>query len=147
MPSGQDEVWTFTYVLEYGPATRGPSPASSVITRRPCTATPHGTAEDVVSLNFLAAWRLREKLLPDAELSDDTGDGLRPWLFGIATNALRNTSGPPFGMGGTRPAAGTAHGPPDGARLRRRTSPYASTALLPCEPVATAAVHMLQVEP
>lgn len=91
MPSGQDEVWTFTYVLEYGPATRGPSPASSMITRRPRTATPHGTAEDVVSLNFLAAWRLREKLLPDAELSDDTGDGLRPWLFGIATNALRNT--------------------------------------------------------
>jgi RNA polymerase sigma-70 factor (ECF subfamily) len=50
-----------------------------------------GTAEDVVSLTFLEAWRLREKMLPDAEFSDDTGDGLRPWLFGIATNVLRNT--------------------------------------------------------
>jgi RNA polymerase sigma-70 factor (ECF subfamily) len=49
------------------------------------------TAEDVVSLTFLEAWRLRGKLLPDAEFSDDTGDGLRPWLFGIATNVLRNT--------------------------------------------------------
>jgi DNA-directed RNA polymerase specialized sigma24 family protein len=48
------------------------------------------TAEDVVSLTFLEAWRLRTKLLPDAEFSDGTGDGLRPWLFGIATNLLRN---------------------------------------------------------
>ncbi|NUS87642.1 MAG: RNA polymerase sigma factor, partial [Streptomyces sp.] len=48
------------------------------------------TAEDVVSLTFLEAWRLRE-LLPDAEVSDDAGDGLRAWLFGIATNVLRNT--------------------------------------------------------
>ncbi|MER6160060.1 RNA polymerase sigma factor [Streptomyces sp. NPDC001868] len=54
------------------------------------------TAEDVVSLTFLEAWRLRERLLPDAEVPDagvaDTGDGgLRAWLFGIATNVLRNT--------------------------------------------------------
>ncbi|MEV6385926.1 RNA polymerase sigma factor [Streptomyces sp. NPDC051773] len=83
------------------------------------------TAEDVVSLTFLEAWRLREKLLSDAELEGggghgggghgggghgdrggggrgdggggDRGDGggddgsLRAWLFGIATNVLRNT--------------------------------------------------------
>ncbi|WP_328774147.1 RNA polymerase sigma factor [Streptomyces sp. NBC_00286] len=58
-----------------------------------------GAAEDVVSLTFLEAWRLRERLrpdapapeqgLPDGELSE--GDGLRPWLYGIATNVLRNT--------------------------------------------------------
>ncbi|MFE7841861.1 RNA polymerase sigma factor [Streptomyces sp. NPDC057474] len=75
------------------------------------------TAEDVVSLTFLEAWRLREKLLSDAELAETAkgsgadgshdgdggpgdggpGDGgpgdssLRAWLFGIATNVLRNT--------------------------------------------------------
>ncbi|MFF8004341.1 sigma factor [Streptomyces sp. NPDC007917] len=48
------------------------------------------TAEDVVSLTFLEAWRLRERLLPDAEVSGDAGDGLRAWLFGIAANVLRN---------------------------------------------------------
>ncbi|MBP2702822.1 RNA polymerase sigma factor [Microbispora sp. RL4-1S] len=42
-------------------------------------------AEDVVSLTFLEAWRLRGRLDPE-------GDGLAPWLFGIATNVLRNTS-------------------------------------------------------
>lgn len=40
-------------------------------------------AEDVVSLTFLEAWRLRGKLR-----ADETG--LRPWLFGVATNVLRN---------------------------------------------------------
>ncbi|GAB2976703.1 hypothetical protein GCM10023080_046800 [Streptomyces pseudoechinosporeus] len=59
-----------------------------------------GAAEDVVSLTFLEAWRLREKLrpeapeegAPDAELPEvPQGDGLRPWLYGIATNVLRNT--------------------------------------------------------
>lgn len=55
-------------------------------------------AEDVVSLTFLEAWRLRGRLLPDSgypRQEDDAGgeadDGLRPWLFGIATNVLRNT--------------------------------------------------------
>jgi RNA polymerase sigma-70 factor (ECF subfamily) len=43
------------------------------------------TAEDVVSMTFLEAWRLRHRLLPD-------GDSLRPWLLGIATNVLRNTT-------------------------------------------------------
>jgi RNA polymerase sigma-70 factor (ECF subfamily) len=43
------------------------------------------TAEDVVSLTFLEAWRVREKLHAD-------GDSLRPWLLGIATNVLRNTA-------------------------------------------------------
>ncbi|MFF3378621.1 RNA polymerase sigma factor [Streptomyces sp. NPDC002680] len=55
-----------------------------------------GTAEDVVSLTFLEAWRLREKLRPEAAPPDEgadvpEGDGLRPWLYGIATNVLRNT--------------------------------------------------------
>ncbi|MFI6244799.1 RNA polymerase sigma factor [Streptomyces sp. NPDC051016] len=62
------------------------------------------TAEDVVSLTFLEAWRLREKLRPEAAPPDEDtgtpededtgtpgGDGLRPWLYGIATNVLRNT--------------------------------------------------------
>ncbi|ULR52666.1 RNA polymerase sigma factor [Streptomyces deccanensis] len=42
------------------------------------------TAEDVVSLTFLEAWRLRGRL--DAE-----GGSPRPWLLGIATNVTRNT--------------------------------------------------------
>ncbi|WLW53050.1 RNA polymerase sigma factor [Streptomyces sp. YU58] len=42
------------------------------------------TAEDVVSLTFLDAWRLREKV-------DEEGGSLRPWLLGIATNVTRNT--------------------------------------------------------
>jgi RNA polymerase sigma-70 factor (ECF subfamily) len=55
-----------------------------------------GAAEDVVSLTFLEAWRLREKLRPDAaafegESGIPEGEGLRPWLYGIATNVLRNT--------------------------------------------------------
>ncbi|MDX3752651.1 RNA polymerase sigma factor [Streptomyces sp. AK08-02] len=52
-----------------------------------------GLAEDVVSLTFLEAWRLREKLRPgDAALDVvEGGDGLRSWLFGISTNVLRNT--------------------------------------------------------
>jgi RNA polymerase sigma factor (sigma-70 family) len=40
------------------------------------------TAEDVVSLTFLEAWRLRDRLRPGSEL--------RPWLLGVATNVLRN---------------------------------------------------------
>jgi RNA polymerase sigma-70 factor, ECF subfamily len=40
-------------------------------------------AEDVVSLTFLEAWRLRERLR-------DEGDSPRPWLMGIAVNVLRN---------------------------------------------------------
>lgn len=45
------------------------------------------TAEDVVSLTFLEAWRLRARLR-----SGDDEEPLRPWLFGIATNVLRNTA-------------------------------------------------------
>jgi len=41
-------------------------------------------AEDVVSLTFLDAWRLRDKL-------DEEGGSLRPWLLGVATNVTRNT--------------------------------------------------------
>ncbi|MFF9427990.1 RNA polymerase sigma factor [Streptomyces sp. NPDC014746] len=41
-------------------------------------------AEEVVSLTFLEAWRLRERLL-------DHEAGPRPWLMGIAVNVLRNT--------------------------------------------------------
>ncbi|GII62944.1 siderophore-interacting protein [Sphaerisporangium krabiense] len=41
------------------------------------------TAEDVMALTFLEAWRLRLKI--DAE-----GGSLRPWVLGIATNVARN---------------------------------------------------------
>ncbi|WOX19901.1 RNA polymerase sigma factor [Streptomyces solicathayae] len=41
-------------------------------------------AEDVLSLTFLEAWRLRKSVDPD-------GGSLRPWLLGIATNVARNT--------------------------------------------------------
>ncbi|MGW4382699.1 RNA polymerase sigma factor [Kitasatospora sp. NPDC004531] len=41
-------------------------------------------AEDVVSLTFLEAWRLRTRVDPE-------GESLRPWLLGIATNVIRNT--------------------------------------------------------
>jgi RNA polymerase sigma factor (sigma-70 family) len=43
------------------------------------------TAEDVVSLTFLEAWRLRDRVDTAAE-----GASLRPWLVGIATNVTRN---------------------------------------------------------
>ncbi|MDT0268177.1 RNA polymerase sigma factor [Streptomyces sp. DSM 44915] len=42
-------------------------------------------AEDVVSLCFLEAWRLRDRLR-------DEGETPRPWLMGIAVNVLRNTA-------------------------------------------------------
>ncbi|MDN3028867.1 RNA polymerase sigma factor [Streptomyces sp. S.PB5] len=42
------------------------------------------TAEDVVSLTFLDAWRLRDRI-------DEEGGSPRPWLLGIATNVTRNT--------------------------------------------------------
>ncbi|MEU1177379.1 RNA polymerase sigma factor [Streptomyces sp. NPDC005820] len=42
------------------------------------------TAQDIVSLTFLEAWRLRGTL-------DEDGGSLRPWLLGIATNVTRNT--------------------------------------------------------
>jgi len=41
-------------------------------------------AEDVVSLTFLEAWRLRGQVDAEADGS------LRPWLLGIATNVARN---------------------------------------------------------
>ncbi|MFH7598066.1 RNA polymerase sigma factor [Streptomyces racemochromogenes] len=46
------------------------------------TADPAG-AEDIVSLTFLEAWRLRD--------SFDEVASHRAWLFGIATNVMRNT--------------------------------------------------------
>ncbi|MGP4110228.1 RNA polymerase sigma factor [Streptomyces sp. 4N509B] len=42
-------------------------------------------AEDVLSLTFLEAWRLRAKLR-------DEGETPRPWLMGIAVNVLRNVT-------------------------------------------------------
>lgn len=39
------------------------------------------TAEDLVSIVFLEAWRHRERLQPEKGL---------PWLLGIATNVIRN---------------------------------------------------------
>lgn len=44
-----------------------------------------GTAEDALSMVFLEAWRLRTK----AKLIDGT---LRPWLFSVAHNVIRNHS-------------------------------------------------------
>ena len=41
-------------------------------------------AEDAVAQTFLEAWRLRKRVHPE-------GDSLGPWLYGIATNVLRNT--------------------------------------------------------
>ena len=40
-------------------------------------------AEDVVSLTFLEAWRLRARI-------DPAGGSLQPWLLGIAVNVCRN---------------------------------------------------------
>jgi RNA polymerase sigma factor (sigma-70 family) len=40
-------------------------------------------AEDVVSLTFLEAWRLRARI-------DPAGESLQPWLLGIAVNVCRN---------------------------------------------------------
>jgi RNA polymerase sigma-70 factor (ECF subfamily) len=40
------------------------------------------TAEDMLSMVLLEAWRRRNKELPP--------DKIRPWLFGIATNVVRN---------------------------------------------------------
>jgi RNA polymerase sigma factor (sigma-70 family) len=40
-------------------------------------------AEEVVSLTFLEAWRLRGRVEPD-------GESLRPWLLGITVNVVRN---------------------------------------------------------
>jgi RNA polymerase sigma-70 factor (ECF subfamily) len=45
------------------------------------------TAEDVVSLTFLEAWRLRATIHPE-------GDSLLPWLHGIAVNVARNAVDP-----------------------------------------------------
>jgi RNA polymerase sigma-70 factor (ECF subfamily) len=42
-------------------------------------------AEEVVSLTFLEAWRLRGRVEPE-------GGPLRPWLLGIATNVASNTT-------------------------------------------------------
>ena len=39
------------------------------------------TAEDVLSLTFLEAWRTRERISPE-------GGSLRPWLLGVATNVV-----------------------------------------------------------
>lgn len=40
-------------------------------------------AEELVSLTFLEAWRLRDRI-------DPCGESLRPWLLGIAVNMSRN---------------------------------------------------------
>jgi RNA polymerase sigma-70 factor (ECF subfamily) len=43
------------------------------------------TAEEVVSLTFLEAWRRREAV-------HELGESLQPWLLGIATNTARNAA-------------------------------------------------------
>ncbi len=40
-------------------------------------------AEDLMAATFLEAWRKRDEVEP-------TGDSIRPWLLGVATNLLRN---------------------------------------------------------
>jgi RNA polymerase sigma factor (sigma-70 family) len=40
------------------------------------------TAEEVMAMTFLEAWRSRDKIAPD-------GGSLKPWLLGIATNLAR----------------------------------------------------------
>jgi RNA polymerase sigma factor (sigma-70 family) len=42
-------------------------------------------AEEAVSLTFLEAWRLRDRVEPE-------GGSLRPWVLGIALNVTRNLS-------------------------------------------------------
>lgn len=49
-------------------------------------------AEDVVSTTFLEAWRSREGLRPEGEDPHPEGEGLRPWLLGIATNVMRRNA-------------------------------------------------------
>jgi len=54
------------------------------IHRYACRVTGDSTAaEDVVAQTFLEAWRLRRKVRAE-------GGSLEPWLYGIATNVLRN---------------------------------------------------------
>ena len=65
-------------------------------------------AEEVVSLTFLEAWRLRARVEPD-------GESLRPWLMGIAVNVVRN-----FSRAMRRHKAAMARVP---SRLPFRTSP------------------------
>jgi RNA polymerase sigma factor (sigma-70 family) len=48
-----------------------------------------GLAEEVVSLTFLEAWRLRGRFRDE---EDSPGNSPRPWLMGIAVNVLRNTA-------------------------------------------------------
>jgi RNA polymerase sigma factor (sigma-70 family) len=55
-----------------------------VIYRYTCRVTGDpAAAEDVVGQTFLEAWRLRRKVRPE-------GGSLEPWLYGIATNVMRN---------------------------------------------------------
>src|ERR1700722_4497925 len=60
-------------------------------------------AEEVVSLTFLEAWRLRGRVEPGGEALrpgrggvpgriEPEGEALRPWLLGIAVNVVRNFS-------------------------------------------------------
>ncbi|ONK13502.1 sigma-70 family RNA polymerase sigma factor [Streptomyces sp. MP131-18] len=70
-PDAFRELFTSYAQLVYGYAARA-------------TGDP-GLAEDVVSLTFLEAWRLRARLR-------DEGESPRPWLMGIAVNVLRNTA-------------------------------------------------------
>ncbi|WP_017595504.1 RNA polymerase sigma factor [Nocardiopsis potens] len=57
-----------------------------------------GTAEDVLQITFLEAWRLRERIRPEGpEGGGPEGDGpdggdLLPWLLGIAVNVQRNAA-------------------------------------------------------
>ncbi|MFD4509312.1 RNA polymerase sigma factor [Streptomyces sp. NPDC058457] len=75
------------------------------------------TAEEVVSLTFLEAWRLRASL-------DEDGGSPRPWLLGIATNIalphsrLRSSGGTPVQRRAARVPGGGS--PPRPHRAGRR---------------------------
>jgi RNA polymerase sigma-70 factor (ECF subfamily) len=57
------------------------APAVSAFLLRRCES--RAAAEDLLSVVFLEAWRCRAK-------AHEVDGSLRPWLFGIATNVLRN---------------------------------------------------------
>ncbi|HEY7707302.1 MAG TPA: sigma-70 family RNA polymerase sigma factor [Gaiellaceae bacterium] len=76
-------------------------------------------AEDLTATVFLEAWRKRRRVVFD----DD--DAVRPWLFGVANNVVRNESrrlrrlGRALaGLGAPRPAPGAADRAEDEARMR-----------------------------
>jgi RNA polymerase sigma-70 factor (ECF subfamily) len=76
-------------------------------------------AEDLTATVFLEAWRKRRRVVFDGE------EAVRPWLFGVANNVVRNESRRlrRFGravarLGAPRPMAGAADRAADEAQMR-----------------------------